>query len=801
MYLNMNQINIATFNVNGIRDGLKRRKNFNHLHDEGYDFVLLQETHSTEPIEKYWASEWGGRIIFDHGTSEARVCAILLKKGTQIHMHDVVRSTIGRYIMIKFAINGKDNMVICNLYAPNTDTPEFFQEVMSKIECTRSDYHIIGGDFNTVMHGRDVKGGRGHTHRACTEYLQEYSRDQKLVDIWRLRNEDTFRYTWTRKKPHLIMERLDFFLISFALQQWVNDTDIRPSYLSDHSIPTLWLSLDNPLARGKGRWMFNTTLMDDENFDSDIKQIIRETSENIKDAIMRWEIIKMTVRGNAIKMGTRKAKSTRLKIAALEKKLYDIEVKQAADMNTKLFTEESDERQKILINKELDEIREYKTRGAMMRSRSEWVELGEKVNKRFFQLEKAKGKRKAINKLESEKGEVMDTNDGIMLEIYEFYEQLYKYRETDDITEYLKELAIPQVKPEDQMMLNSPILMDEIEIAIKQLAKDKCPGPDGFQMNLMQKYYPQLKYILHAAYMQVDETNEMIPSAREGVVALMEKLNKNSLKLANWRPLVMLCSDYKVFAKIIANRLQSVLPYLISPEQVGFMKGRGAADNLIDLLTVIEHCEQNDIAAIITSVDYKKAFDTISWSATQAILRSFGFADRFIHLVMLCYKDFQVSISNNGHQTERIDIQRGNKQGCPLSTLTFLLVIEIVGLKLKQNKDIQCIEIEGIKKLLSQYADDLWTITKYNKKSFNAQLAVFNEFEKVTGLCINYNKTEILRLGNLAKTDAKIYSRFPLVWSDGPVRILGLDATASLKEIININFERILNKIEGIYNL
>ena len=42
-------------------------------------------------------------------------------------------------------------------------------------------------------------------------------------------------------------------------------------------------------------------------------------------------------------------------------------------------------------------------------------------------------------------------------------------------------------------MLNSPILPDEIEIAVKQLAKDKCPGPDSFQINFIQKFLPKLK--------------------------------------------------------------------------------------------------------------------------------------------------------------------------------------------------------------------------------------------------------------------------------------------------------------------
>ena len=100
---------------------------------------------------------------------------------------------------------------------------------------------------------------------------------------------------------------------------------------------------------------------------------------------------------------------------------------------------------------------------------------------------------------------------------------------------------------------------------------------------------------------------------------------------------------------------------------------------------------------------------------------------------------------------------------CPLSALQFLQMVEVVGLKLKQNKDIEPVIINGIRKLLSQYADDLCTATKFTETSFNAQFKVFKDFQNFSGLAINYNKTEILRLGALAKTDARIYSRLPLI--------------------------------------
>ena len=214
----------------------------------------------------------------------------------------------------------------------------------------------------------------------------------------------------------------------------------------------------------------------------------------------------------------------------------------------------------------------------------------------------------------------------------------------------------------------------------------------------------------------------------------MEKLGQNLLKTASFCPLSMLNTDYKISAKILVNRLQMVLPYLIDKQQVGFMKGRVISTNLAELLTVIDYCSQNNVEAIITSINFRKSFDTVSWEAMQAIMRKFGFPQKSIDMTMLCYQDFYVNIGNNGHFSERFAIQRGNKQGCPLSALQFLLVVETVGLKQRQDPHIEPITINGIKKLLSQYADDLWTATKLSQQSFDGQLRIFDEFHKFTGV-------------------------------------------------------------------
>ena len=76
----------------------------------------------------------------------------------------------------------------------------------------------------------------------------------------------------------------------------------------------------------------------------------------------------------------------------------------------------------------------------------------------------------------------------------------------------------------------------------------------------------------------------------------------------------MLNVDYKILAKCIANRFKKHIHYLVHTEQTGFMKGRFIDENINKILSIIEHCEKNNIEAMIINIDFEKAYDSIEWS-------------------------------------------------------------------------------------------------------------------------------------------------------------------------------------------
>ena len=218
----------------------------------------------------------------------------------------------------------------------------------------------------------------------------------------------------------------------------------------------------------------------------------------------------------------------------------------------------------------------------------------------------------------------------------------------------------------------------------------------------------------------------------------------------------------------------------------------------MDLQSVITEAQNRHIQAYIVAIDLEKAYDTVQWSALYVILEKFGFGPNFINMIRVCQSQIEGSVLNNGYRSEFFLITRGLRQGCPLSCLTFICVIEALGEKIRQEKLIQGIPcgVGGHKKL-AQYADDLWIAMIHKKDAYLALFRILYAFHRFSGLKVNYNKTEILRIGSLRNTNAKYYSNLQLIWTDGPIKILGILCTGNVQEMRDLNFWSTLEKVEN----
>ena len=159
-----------------------------------------------------------------------------------------------------------------------------------------------------------------------------------------------------------------------------------------------------------------------------------------------------------------------------------------------------------------------------------------------------------------------------------------------------------------------------------------------FPIELYRKLWKELKIPYHSMILNAIERGQLPESSKQGIISLMDKPGRDLRYIKNWRPLTLLNCDYKIFSKALANQLENVIPYLIHPDQAGFIKGCFIAQNLMDLNSVMMFANDNNLNSVVVAVDFEKAYDCVSWKALEKIMLSFNLGQNFVNFVKVCYQ-------------------------------------------------------------------------------------------------------------------------------------------------------------------
>ena len=145
-------------------------------------------------------------------------------------------------------------------------------------------------------------------------------------------------------------------------------------------------------------------------------------------------------------------------------------------------------------------------------------------------------------------------------------------------------------------------------------------------------------------------------------------------------------------------------------------------------------------------LDFEKAFDTIEWPFIGKTFQYFSFGSSILKWLNLFCCRPESCVLNNGWASHFFEIQRGVRQGCPLSPYPFVLSVEVLAKAIRENKSIKGIFVNRREIKLSQYADDTTLILDGTKESLRASLKTLDHFYEVSGLKLNDKKTEGLQL-------------------------------------------------------
>ena len=142
----------------------------------------------------------------------------------------------------------------------------------------------------------------------------------------------------------------------------------------------------------------------------------------------------------------------------------------------------------------------------------------------------------------------------------------------------------------------------------------RSPGTDGFSADFFKTFWKHLAHFVVRSINFGYINGELSVTQKEGVIICLPKDDKDRSLLKNYRPISLLNYVYNIASGAISNRIKSTLNKLILEDQTGFISGRYIGDNTRQIYDILNHCEVNNISALLLLVDYEKAFDSLSWN-------------------------------------------------------------------------------------------------------------------------------------------------------------------------------------------
>ena len=145
--------------------------------------------------------------------------------------------------------------------------------------------------------------------------------------------------------------------------------------------------------------------------------------------------------------------------------------------------------------------------------------------------------------------------------------------------------------------------------------------------------------------------------------------------------------------KVIAARIKEVLPSIIHHNQTGYIKDRYIGETIRSIFDIMDFTLNENILGLMIFIDFHKAFDSLEWDYLYKCLEAFNFGEDFIRWVKTFYKNIESCTLNNGFFSEYFKLERGVRQGDPLSPYLFVLAIETLAIAIRQNSEIKGIVV------------------------------------------------------------------------------------------------------------
>ena len=739
----------------------------------------LQETHISAEKElpnfvETYKHLYDFQITFSPANDTSSGILLCIRKTEKVMVSEVLEN--GRLLYVKIKNEANESFKhIFSIYCNPSDSIKqkaLIAKLRDRInrDNINLDSCLILGDFNFVTSILDRNGSK--MNRTDIETSRDWNNfeDQfNLQDTFRLTNPTRRLYTLIFKANNKIKSRIDRVYCSQDLSGKILSSSFTITNLSDHKI--LKVKMATKIEKGNGLWIFNNLYLNDQSYCREIEQIASNfvyNQNDFSDYRHFWDAKKQIFINFSKNYIMEKNKEKHFLLYKYQKEYEDLESIHQTKLTVPIL-----ERSNFLKNK-IDEAQKEKITGSLLRTKIPNFEETDPNITYLNRLEKRKGEENTIYCLLNQENTLVNSSSEIKNVIHNFYKNLYtKEPEDEHYQEEFLEAIDAFISDEDKVMMDTQINETDLYTSLKNMKDNKTPGPDGLTKEWYFHFWNFIKGDLLECTRVIENTGELTEMQKRGGVKISYKKGDRKL-IKNYRPITLLNIDLKIITKTLADRLIKVIPSIIHHNQT-CVPGRHIENNIFLTQDLIDHANLTNRNLAIIFLDQEKAFDRMSHEFILKTLERFGFGKYFIKWVKTICCDTKSFVKVNGFQTFEFNIERGVRQGCPLSPLLYVLAAETLSSAIRKNVLIKGYtykmhKLYPLQHKISQYADDT-SIAVTDIVSINELFKTLDKYQKATNAKVNKDKTEGLWVGSWRERQD---TPLNLKWTSETINFLGI---------------------------
>ena len=803
----MHNTKFLTLNIRGLNDQNKADFLKDYLRTYEVDICFLQETHIDSPdtvdrLGNYFNDFF---CYFTTHFDKTKGVGILIKKNLCANMSvlDTHYDLNSRFLRVGLKIN-EVILNLINIYAPNKENEQFEYINLLYDVCANVKNIIMAGDFNAVSKAKDRIGSEAKTLKKYEIEWNVFFKNFNLIECEyerkNLKIEE--KMTWTNNTVSSKIDKLYYFK---QLNIKCKYNEIKETSKSDHK--AVFINFEFKEIRKKKEenilkyrpWRLKNIILEDKIVKEGVEKICKKIPLYKEKNGQLWydHFIKEIIIFLKIK-----SKEHEIKVNSERKDLFD----ELENFNRKKFnTKEEYILKKKFLSEKIDNHYEEKRKLLIVKFKDERRKFCKQPTKALIESISRRSNSNEIRTFKKSDGEITEDKQEIMEDLFSFYQELLGHERVgrEKIEKY--EFKIKKMNKEIEEKfphIGNPITYEEVWDVIKEM-KDSSPGSNGLSILFFKKFF----HLFGNDFIEIlNDSEDILPDTfNETLIKLIMK-NKEIVKTNNdLRPISLTNFEYRIYTKVLANRLRKVCPMLFLDYQTCSVNGRRINDGLNLIKDIIYDSNLENKELYLVSIDQRKAFDSISHNYLFALLDHLNINSFITNSIKRIYRQSFASLVVDQYiSINKIFIMGGIKQGCALSMNVYTMAIEELIVRIHNNTNIKGYKIpemiprvgpnenaiEGEVKS-SIYADDTDGILR-TIESIDPFFDEFKNWGEISGASMNEDKTKILAINSHHKEHGNIKFSTDL-------KMLGI--IFDKHGLAKMNLVNCLKKIENTLNL